>query len=62
MKRDEYSLPNSPSIFDKLEGNRYFTKLDIASACWTVPPTQPTEGSSSWNTGSQHRNNTEEEF
>ena len=36
-KRDEYSLPNPQSIFDKLEGSRYFTKLDIASAYWTVP-------------------------
>ena len=31
-KRDEYSLPNPQSIFDKLEGSRFFTKLDI-----TVP-------------------------
>ena len=36
-KRDEYSLPNPQSIFDKLEGNRFYSKLDIASAYWTIP-------------------------
>ena len=36
-KRDVYSLPNPQSIFDKLRGNCFFTKLDIASAYWTVP-------------------------
>ena len=36
-KRDEYSLPNPQSIFDKLEGSRFFSKLDIASAYWTIP-------------------------
>ena len=36
-KRDEYSLPNPQSIFDKLKGSRFFSKLDIASAYWTVP-------------------------
>ena len=36
-KRDEYSLPNPHSIFDKLNGSRFFTKLDIASAYWTIP-------------------------
>ena len=35
-KRDEYSLPNPQSIFDKLEGSRFFSKLDIASAYWTI--------------------------
>lgn len=36
-KRDEYRLPNPQSIFDKLEGSRFFSKLDVASAYWTVP-------------------------
>ena len=36
-KYDKYSLPNPQSIFDKLEENNFFTKLDIASAYWTVP-------------------------
>ena len=36
-KRDEYSLPNPQAIFDRLEGNRYFSKLDIASAYWSIP-------------------------
>ena len=36
-KRDEYSLSNPHSIFDKLHGSRFFTKLDIASAYWTIP-------------------------
>ena len=36
-KRDEYSLPNPQSMFDKLEGSKFFSKLDIASAYWTVP-------------------------
>ena len=36
-KRDEYSLPNPQSIFDKLRGSHYFSKLDIASAYWTIP-------------------------
>ena len=36
-KRDEYSLPNPQSIFDKLEGSRFFSKLDIAFAYWTIP-------------------------
>ena len=35
-KRDEYSLPNPQSIFDKLEGSRFFSNLDIASAYWTI--------------------------
>ena len=34
-KRDQYSLPNR--IFDKLRGSCFFSKLDIASAYWTVP-------------------------
>ena len=36
-KRDEYSLPNPQSIFDKLEGSKFFSKLDIASVYWTIP-------------------------
>ena len=36
-KRDEYNLPNPQSIFDKLGGSRFFSKLDIASAYWTIP-------------------------
>ena len=36
-KRDEYSLRNPQSIFDKLEGSRFFSKLDIASAYWKIP-------------------------
>ena len=36
-KRDDYSLPDPQSIFDKLAGNHYFSKLDIASAYWTIP-------------------------
>ena len=36
-KRDEYSLPNPQSIIDRLKGNRFFSKLDIASAYWTIP-------------------------
>ena len=36
-KRDEYSLPNPQSIFDRLAGNRYFSKLDVASAYWSIP-------------------------
>ena len=36
-KRDEYSLPNPQSIFDRLEGRNYFSKLDIASAYWAIP-------------------------
>ena len=36
-KRDEYSLPNPQSIFDRLEGSKYFSKLDVASAYWTIP-------------------------
>ena len=36
-KRDEYSLPNPQSIFDRLEGSRFFSKLDIAFAYWTIP-------------------------
>ena len=35
-KRDEYSLPNPQSIFDRLEGSKYFSKLDIASAYWAI--------------------------
>ena len=36
-KRDEYSLPNPNSIFDKLQGSTIFSKLDVASAYWTIP-------------------------
>ena len=36
-KRDYYSLPDPQAIFDKLNGNNYFSKLDIASAYWTIP-------------------------
>ena len=39
-KRDEYGLPNPQAIFDKLQGSRYFSKLDIASAYWTIPVAQ----------------------
>ena len=37
MKLADYSLPNPQSIFDKLEGSRFFTNLDIATSYWTVP-------------------------
>ena len=40
-KRDQYSLPNPQSIFDKLKGSSFFSKLDIASAYWTVPIREP---------------------
>ncbi|KAI6658406.1 Retroviral-like aspartic protease 1 [Oopsacas minuta] len=36
-KKDAYSLPNIQTILDKLEGNQYFSLLDIASASWSVP-------------------------
>ena len=36
-KRDEYSLTNPQSIFDRLAGNRYFSKLDVAAAFWSIP-------------------------
>ena len=36
-ERDDYKLPNPQSIFDRLAGNRYFSKLDIASAYWSIP-------------------------
>ena len=36
INRDEYSLPNPQSIFDRLAGSRYFSKLDIASAYWSI--------------------------
>ena len=36
-KRDEYSLPNPNSIFDKLQRSTIFSKLDVASAYWTIP-------------------------
>ena len=40
-KRNQYSLPNPQSIYDKLKGSRFFSKLDIASAYWTVPIREP---------------------
>ena len=36
-KWDEYSMPNPQSIFDKRGGSRFFSKLDIVSAYWTIP-------------------------
>ena len=36
-KQDEYRLPNPQSIFDKLQGSVYFSKLDVASSYWTIP-------------------------
>ena len=36
-KRDAYGPPNPQSILDKLEGSRYFSCLDLASAYWCVP-------------------------
>ena len=36
-KKDAYSLPNIQTILDKLEGSRYFSFVDVASAYWSVP-------------------------
>ena len=36
-RRDAYGPPNPQSILDKLEGSRYFSSLDVASAYWCVP-------------------------
>ena len=36
-KRDAHGPPNPQSILDKLEGCRYFSCLDVASAYWCVP-------------------------
>ena len=36
-KKDAYGPPNPQTILDKLEGNRYFSCLDIASAYWCIP-------------------------
>ena len=38
MTREEYSLPNPQAVFNRLEGNRYFSKLDIASTYWSISP------------------------
>ena len=35
-KKDAYEPPNPLSILEKLEGCRYFSCLDVASAYWTV--------------------------
>ena len=34
---ERYSLPNPQSITDRLIGSGHFSKLDIASAYWTIP-------------------------
>ena len=36
-KKDTYGLPNPLTILDKLDGSKYFTFLDVASAYWCVP-------------------------
>ena len=36
-KKDTYGLPNPLTILDKLDGSKYFTFLDFASAYWCVP-------------------------
>ena len=36
-KKDSYPIPELKDILDKLQGSRYFTSLDGASAYWSVP-------------------------
>ena len=36
-KKDSYPIPEVKDIIDKLEGSRYFSTLDGASAYWSIP-------------------------
>jgi transposase InsO family protein len=36
-KKDSYPLPHVKDVIDKMEGNRYWTTLDAASAYWSMP-------------------------
>ena len=35
--KDSYPMPNVREIIDKMQGSRYFSKMDMASAYWAVP-------------------------
>ena len=36
-KKDSYPLPDIKDILDKLQGNKYFSSLDGATAYWSIP-------------------------
>lgn len=36
-KKDNYPLPHIKDVIDKMEGSRYWTTLDAASAYWSMP-------------------------
>ena len=35
--KDSYPMPNIREIVDKMKGSKYFCKMDMASAYWSVP-------------------------
>ena len=35
--KDSYPMPNIREIIDKMQGAKYFSKMDMASAYWAVP-------------------------
>ncbi len=39
-KRDTYPLPHMKDVIDKMAGARYWTTLDAAQACWSIPLTE----------------------
>ena len=50
-KKDSYPIPEVRDILDKLKGNHYFSRLDGASAYWSIvrkPPFLPQKDSSSF--------------
>ena len=36
-KKDSYPLPHIRDVIDKMEGSKYWTTLDAASAYWSMP-------------------------
>ena len=36
-KKDTYPLPHIKDVIDKMEGSKYWTTLDAASAYWSMP-------------------------